>query len=353
MQTQRVLETITWIRHQFLPIEKLLFSVLPKITHGIEEEAEKKGNKEDDLGGVTTGMFFQAIQSSGLLLAQVRNNPDALQVLDAFNLKALHEGDFVLNALSGPLASRGTREGPNRESAQQLFQLRTAWKEMLGCIVPFTTLTVPAELRSGAETDHLLNLQIEDRPELSINTLSDVLKATTTIFEAIAKVYGHPEDRLGIVKIESGSSITLSFKGVADTVKEFKNLVVEIWSKHRHKRADEIINVNLAMESSIDVLTRIDGRVKKGSLDSETALRLKRAILNNTFSLFKDGVLLADIPHIEIVDNHQLLNAFTSPKLISAPSEIATSSIEKDKPQKTAGQKKRGKPVSGASQTAL
>ena len=128
---------------------------------------------------------------------------------------------------------------------------------------------------------------------------------------------------------------------MADTVKELKHLVIEIWTKHRHKRTDEIININSAVHSSIEVLAKIDGRVKKKEMDPESALRLKRAILNSTLNLFKEGALPADIPYIEIVDNRELLNAFTSPRLISGPADfedespsISVPSNDSPKPQK-------------------
>jgi len=72
--------------------------------------------------------------------------------------------------------------------------------------------------------------------------LYDTMTALKSAADGLAEP---PLSTLAIVKIESGTGLTISFKGVADTVKEVKDLIIEMWSKHPHKRADEIIKLLL------------------------------------------------------------------------------------------------------------
>jgi hypothetical protein len=151
-------------------------------------------------------------------------------------------------------------------------------------------------------------------------------RGAVSLYDAVATAYDHHDaDPLTVVKIESGSGFTVSLKGAADIVREVKNLIVEIWSKHRHRRADEIISHNRAVALSIEVLEHIETRMKKKSLQPEDGERLKGAVVTNTLSLFKNGALVTEIPHIESVDNRQLLVEFNSPKLLSAPASGSNS----------------------------
>ena len=262
--------------------------------------------------------ILPALYKIGAIVRDVSANPDAVQVLDAFGLDSLHDEAFLIDLFGAALHNSGS-ESTQTESTYRMYheKIFAPWRQMIFSFEPFTSLVIPEELKTENDP-RLLSLELTDRADLTVQSVIDVLKSTVNLYEALSRLGGHTADDMSftIVKIESGTGLTISFKGVADVVKEVKNLITEMWSKHRHKRADEIINHNRAVSSSIQVLTEIEDRVKKHSLPPEDGERLKRAIISNTLTLFRDGALLVDIPHIEVVDNEKLLNGFRSPQLL-------------------------------------
>jgi hypothetical protein len=127
---------------------------------------------------------------------------------------------------------------------------------------------------------------------------------------------------LEIIKLESGTGLRIDLKGLGEPIKEIKNLILEMWSKHRHKRVDEIVDHNRALASSIHLLEEIGRKVKKGNLTDEDGNRFKRAVVASALGLFKNGALIEEIPPVESIDNVKLLDGF-GPKLLAAPPEEA------------------------------
>jgi hypothetical protein len=306
MQTHKVLETIEWLGKKFEPVTEVLFAQLPHVLRGAKLASET---------GSTHAPLLIALHALGAIIEEVNNNLDAIRVLDAFKLESLHDKLFIIHTFDAALqATEG--EPPTDVLRAYYAKISSPWHSMVSCALPLTSLTIPEDLQENSAG--LLSIEVSDRPDLDVTVLHDVLKATIALYDAVGKAYSHEATALRVIKIESGSGFTVSVKGVADTVKEVKNLIVELWNKHRHKRADEIINHNRAVASSVEVLEHIETRIKNKSLQPEDGERFKRAIVNNTLTLFKNGALLTDIPHIEVVNNRQLLDGFNSQRLLSA-----------------------------------
>jgi hypothetical protein len=191
---------------------------------------------------------------------------------------------------------------------------------MVSCVKPFRDLTIPADLL-GERREEVLAINLSDRENLDLKVLAKVIREIEALYDSVNRVFGRTDaPPLQIVKIESGSKLRIDLKGLAETVKELKNAVLEIWSKHRHKKADEIIDQHRVVSSGIEVLTKIDRRVKKKELTNEDGARFKHAIVESTLGLFKNGALIDEIPATEVIDNVKLLDGFAY-RLLAAPRE--------------------------------
>src|SRR5579875_1290079 len=314
MQVQQVIRTINWIRDSVRPVEEDLFAVLPEALG----PRDREGNE---------ARMMLALHQLGAIIQDVRENPDAVQVLDAFGLSALHDNEFLVDAFRKAISKEKAVPATYQDYYKKII---TPWRHMVSCVGPLSSLTLPIELQS-ADDPSLLNVDVSNRAQLTPELIIDVLKATAGLYGAISRIHsGDASAGLAVIKIESGTKLTISFKGVADIVREVKDLVVEMWNKHRHKRPEEIINHNRAIASSIQVLTEIEDRVKKHTLQPEDGERLKRLIVHNTLTLFKDGALISDIPPIEIVRNVALLNDFSAPKQLASPARDESTETASD-----------------------
>jgi hypothetical protein len=134
---------------------------------------------------------------------------------------------------------------------------------MVSCVKPLTALTIPAALLVDLRED-VLAVNLSDRESLDLKVLAKVIGEVEALYDALNRVFGRAgAPPFQVIKIESGSSLRIDLRGLAETIKELKNAVLEIWNKHRHKKADDIIDQHRVVSSAIEVLTQIDQRVKK------------------------------------------------------------------------------------------
>jgi hypothetical protein len=253
-----------------------------------------------------------------------QKDASAVKVLDAFKLReALLDKEFWFRAATALSVETQTQELHAR--AIQGWQgvmvgIVVPYTNMVSCVKPFTVLTIPADLLNERR-EEVLAVNLSDRESLDLKILAKVLGEMEALYDAINRAFARADaPPLQIIKIESGSSLRIDLKGLAETIKELKNAVLEIWTKHRHKKADEIIDQHRVVSSGIEVLTQIDLRVRKKELAGEDGARFKRAIVLGTLGLFKNGALIDEIPPIEVVDNVRLLDGFAY-KLLAAPRE--------------------------------
>jgi hypothetical protein len=337
MQTLIVLRTIKWLESKFEPIEVVLFRVIPDASRHLRRPDRHADKPILNLNAELSTDVLRALHLSGAIVADVAANASALTVLDAFGLNDLADASFILKLFSSVI-SPGS---PNATDANLIYAAR--WDHMIACCDPLSRLVIPQELQSDDAADVVFTFEIDSSANVSPSLLVEVIQEVEKLYFGIAKIYELKEPPpLGLLKIESGSNVTLSFKGVAETVKELKNFVLEMWSKHRHKRADEIIGRNRALVSSIEALDQIDKREKKKALAPEDAGRLRHVVVHSVLTLFNDGALITTIPPIEIVDNRKLLEGFTSTKLLPPPrGQVDGDGMTPDRRPNPPAQKKR------------
>ncbi len=269
------------------------------------------------------GPMLAALYEHARMSATLKENPAAVEVLDAFGLSEafLHEA-LILKTLGNYKSERPDEDRPPHNIMMVADRFINPWRGMILAVEPFRKLTIPAALAERATREEILTVNIAEREHLDLKTLIKTLSQIEALYDTVERVHGADSQYppLELVKIESGTDVRIDVKGLGKPIKEIKNLILETWTKHRHKRVDEIVDHNRAVASSSQLLEEIDQKVKKGSLSNEDGNRFKRAVVSNTLGLFKNGALIEEIPKVEVVDNRKLLDSF-GPKLLEAPAE--------------------------------
>lgn len=320
MQTKQVLETIRRIEAKFAPIVERL-NTIQNMIYGPPRP-----------GGALGRIVLEITYLFGDFIETVQRDAYSVKVIEAFELsETILQKEFwfkVANAL--PTSSRGedprvvTLSDPEvRNAAIEAWRpiasiLLMRYDRMVTCVKPLMALTIPPDLLNE-QREGVLAVNLSDRESLNLKVLAKVIDEVEALYDTINRIFGRTEaPPLQIIRIESGSNLRIDLRGLAETVKELKSAVLEIWTKHRHKKADEIIDQHRVVSSGIEVLTQIDNRVKKKELTGEDGVRFRRAIVQSTLGLFKSGALIDEIPPIEVVDNVKLLDGFAY-KLLAAP----------------------------------
>jgi hypothetical protein len=212
---------------------------------------------------------------------------------------------------------------------------------MIGSVDPIETLTTPEEMRTLELPETFISFEIAGIGPMNTPLLR-LAKATAfaeEAYEAVCRAYGTKDGQaLALVKIESGSDIRIDCKGLGEPIKHLKELILEMWHKMRHKRAEEVVENNKAVLDSLAVFEQIKKRQQEGSLSAEEAEILRRSVVSSVCGLFECGALITEIPAQETVENTKLLEGF-APKRLMPPKADGASGKKKAARKKPARKK--------------
>jgi hypothetical protein len=303
MQASRVVESIRWIEGCFQPyvVDFVLNSF--RVVHLANRDHE-----------ITTS-FLRGLSDLSRFELDIKRNPQALGVLEAFDLGSLatlslqeevHKAYAIVHTNQQPLHSL-------------LADLRVKYDRMIACRRALEQLTTPEILSQPGMSERVFAVEIHYRSDrlISAQDLSETIAILQRLYAAVTTVAGeHTEGRLLIVRTESGSSIKIDFDGIlSESVKLLKDLLLECWMKFRHRKMEDLVQKNKATETSLNIISLIKGNA---DLTPEEKQRLTTTIYRDTLDLYGRGVLPADLPAEEGVDNVKLLGQF-SPRLLQAP----------------------------------
>jgi hypothetical protein len=322
MLTLEVVKTIKWI-DSLIPENVRDVFLCSDIFHGklaIEEIGQKA---------------IIATYELGRIAGIINKNPIAVEVLTAFDATNLLNTDITTSLLIQILQQREI----TASTRQILSEIAAPYNRMVNSVFPWESLTTPKELMGEEPPENIITLHIYSLPKKSslISTLSTTTAQLNDLYMSIAHIYNKKvEESLSIVKIESGLGIRMDCKGSEDVIRHLKAFILEAWHKIRHKRAEEVVENNKALLSSLAVIDTINQREMQKSLSPEESEQLRRKIIKNVLGLFQYGALISEIPQEETVDNTKLLSAFSS-KLLEAPVQV------KDKTKKVSSKKTTAK----------
>lgn len=316
------IETANWIISQYAETtKKLLFS--GSLSH-LRMLASRENDKANML--FTNGLIIS--QDLAIVRERLLLHPNAPQVLKAFGLSALLEGETSL--IIGKYAyqatkAAGSNEPPSRDDIGEslIHNISLRWNVFTGCIKPVQALTIPKEVQEEKPFDDTLTIELDygdAYPQASI--ISKALDNTTKLYEAFADASGNGEfPPLVIIYASSGSAFRFDLKGLGDPIKQLKGIFVDAWRLIRHRKADDFQKNGKAIVDGLDILERIEATRRKNALTSEEASRLKLNINRAMLSLLEAGAMPREIPDIEDVENRKLMKGIQQKLLPPAPQE--------------------------------
>ena len=334
MQTFQVIRTIKWI-------DMIIPDNAKRMLFGIQNIARER---QPDPPNRMVEERMTAANQIGAAMIDISRNPDAVTVLHAFGLSDLLNQEIIIKKFTMDIVER-------EESEDKFGKLRGSYIGMIRNVEAWQKLTIPKDLQAKEPPDDFLtlNIIIPKSKSATVAMLSQSTSFLNDLYEAVAKVYNKKvEGDLVVVKIESGSSIRVDCKGLGDVVRHLKEFLLEAWHKIRHKRAEEVVEKNHALVSSLAIIDQIDSCVIKKSLSKEEAEALRRRVLKGAFGLFECGALIEEIPSEEKVDNTKLLKSF-SPKLLPAPNKATINTTKKTTSKKRTVRKRAAKKQTKAS----
>lgn len=331
MHTRTVIRTIRWIQKQIS--DEIQFSLFP-----ISRRKERARINEP----------IKFIHDVSRVAEVISGNSEAVEVLDAFDLSLLTDREKLLKRLSSLLGppnpesdSQNEEERVTPHPSEEFDAISFQWHAMLSCASPLESITTPVEMRREQLPDTFITFTLASLPkETPLSRLAKATAFAEEAYESICRAYQTKGSiSLTIVKVESGSSIRIDCKGLGDPIKHLKDLIIEAWHKLRHKRAEEVLENNKAVLSSLSVIAQINTNEKNNTISSEEAEQLRRKIITSVSGLFECGALIEEVPPEETVDNTKLLGGFV-PKQLPAP-KPESKTIDKKKKAKKAIPKKR------------
>jgi hypothetical protein len=327
MQTLKVIQTIRWI-DAIIPAEaKAILFRQPDLE---ESDADKENSIHQHI---------VAIQSLGNAFGQISRNSEAVEVLKAFNLGSLMDQSFISDMLSKLFSN----PDESNDIPGEFKEITSFYNLMTDTASSWESLTIPEDLRNVEFPEDIITLIICSSKPAPVAVLSKAAGLLADIYEAIAVAYCKKiKAPLKILKLEGCTNLRVDCQGVEEIIKLMKAFIQEAWCKVRHKRAEEVIENNKAVISSLAVISYINTRESLRELSREEAETLRRRIINDALGLFQCGGLIGEISIKENIDNALLLSGF-SPKLLPLPEKSSKSKPTSKRTQKSrqSGRKKR------------
>lgn len=270
-----------------------------------------EGSKDDQtLRVIAAGLEMVRIA------ALIQQNADALEVIKAFGLEKMLNAAYLTRFVA--VVGRGAP----RSLLEEHRQILGPWNAMTDSEKAWQTLTTPGELLQPTPPADLLSMEIQGaREDFPLQSLKLAVEGVQVVYSVLAQIYTrtNTEAKLTIVSVQSGSpTIRIDCRGIAEAIAAFRQFLHETWNKIKYKRADELVQNNHAVFSTLAAVEEISRQVGNGGLSPEEGQQFKQVLLSSALSLFEAGALPTDIVQGHREDK-KLLQAFM-PKLL--PGEV-------------------------------
>ena len=242
---------------------------------------------------------------------EILDHPFASSVLRVYQIPQLVDPELGVDLLKDIYRPRDA-SGP--ESINSLFEklhkLRYDWANLIQNAKRMEELLVPKAIVGEEPFDEILTIEVnfegETLPQPSF--LRSILENVESLYASVAYATGNREySPLTVVFMSSGTGFRFDLKGLGEPIKQIKELILEGWTRIRHRKADELNHRNDAALGGLHFLNAVATSADNGTITHEEALRIKDAVLKNIWDLYGAGVSIRELPSREIVSNSNLL----------------------------------------------
>jgi hypothetical protein len=232
MQTVEFLQTAKWIQSQFSEViqEALLKRTVVRMLSDSKEPRQ----------GISK--ILAASHELASLTNRLSEHPLVPEILRAFNLEVLIDSMFPIRIAEAVALGRGEGHDSIHDLVSVLGPLWDNWELFTGSIKPIESLIIPEAVIHEQDFDDILTIELRYEREINpkIETIAAVLTNVRDVYDATARAYGTTDfTSLTVIYADSGSSFRLDFKGLGEPIREIKKLIVELWNRYRHRKAQD------------------------------------------------------------------------------------------------------------------
>lgn len=275
---------------------------------------------QGDMIQVTEEGYSNLIAKSMYDYAIVRQNilniKDSPTVLEHFNLSNILDHNFILNILN--IGLKPVKSIEDEKERQDAYAVARDWRFMVNFANKLEDIVIPKELIEKRDLDSLLTLEIrnKDNETLTINNLNFAIENTIKIYNTLCTIYGIKDiEKLEILKIESGSKTSIVIKGLAKSLKYFKDFITEFLNKIIHAKANKLKAQNDALLDTLSVYKEIKKQEDNNTIDSNTASQFRLYLKDGVTNMYSCKMVLAEVTDFETLDNTKLIEEFTQKQL--------------------------------------
>lgn len=146
-----------------------------------------------------------------------------------------------------------------------------------------------------------------NQPGFSFDRLEEILPEIRLLYVELCTIFDVSEKGLRILYLDSGSGLTINIKGDAKIVDSMRRLFISVWDKIRFRKTEDFTRSLEALDSSLDILEKINEKKSRGVINDEDARRMSHLVSAHTLSLFEKGATLREIQKNETISNQALL----------------------------------------------
>ncbi len=183
---------------------------------------------------------------------------------------------------------------------------------------------------NNIENQSIITVILPEKKSTSSNPqrLIKTLESINAFYRVNAALYGHQDNDLSVVAIDSGSDKSFDFLGAAKVVTAVKELIIELWDRivfFREKKLHEKIEL---ITKSLPILEKINSLEKNGKIEREQAEIFRRNIIDGIKGFVESGALLPEFENHSTYNPRQLMSP--EPKLLAVSDTIQSNSSQQN-----------------------
>jgi hypothetical protein len=233
--------------------------------------------------------FISATHEMARAGATISQDPQAMQILKAFDLEPLFDKDFITN-----MALSASSDPTGEKLCTMLEMIREPWRAMIGCVSALESLTSNQTTKVDLKDPQLFSVDVaiqncEDMPIMDIQRIMELINQ---LYTSAAIIYnkGKHED-LKILRPRDATTIRFIFRGESVIVKPLRDFITKAWYELRHQSMENLLaNSRQLMSLSVNNKHINSGQHHNGELSTEDTDWARKKLMGATFGLFAYGV---------------------------------------------------------------
>jgi hypothetical protein len=236
--------------------------------------------------------FISATHEMARAGATISQDPQAMQILKAFDLEPLYDRDFITN-----LALSASNDPTGEKLCSMLEMIRIPWRTMITSINALESLLSKPAIDININDPQLFSIDvaIQNCEDMAILDVQKIMELIHQLYASAAQIYNKGKHGdLRILRPQDASSIRFVFRGEPNIIKPLRTIITKAWYELRHQSMENLLaNSRQFMSQS--------SNSKIGGIESHTEVTdmARKKLIGAIFGLFAYGVKPANLKNAE------------------------------------------------------